>query len=451
MSAVGFADNAGAATPAGVSTLPERIVQAAQERVNARWYPTLVIAFVDGDKSEVASFGKLDDGTAPTALTVYEIGSITKTFTAALLAEAIHSGRVKPDTAVATLLPGFQVPARNGKQITLANLATQSSGLPYMPDNLVPADRENPFAGYDAAKLKAFLAGYELKRDPGEAYEYSNLGFGLLGFALAQPQSYGAVVRAKIFQPLGMTMSGVGLNDVMRAHLAIGHNRRNQEAENWKFDVLAGCGGIDSTAEDMLRFLKANMAAGKTTLSPAFRLAQQPRREVDKMERIGLAWMSRTAQPEDVIWHNGTTFGYASFMGFTADGKRGIVILTNISESVDDLGFAALSDAPLRSYKTVPLDGATLNSYVGVYKVSESGLIKVLLKNGQLYAQALGEDPIPIFPQSADEFFTRIDGFHLIFRRKVDGGIASLILRQNGDRVASKLSGEEAASALSKF
>lgn len=104
-----------------------------------------------------------------------------------------------------------------------------------------------------------------------------------------------------------------------------------------------------------------------------------------------------------------------SFIGFTADGKRGIVILTNIFESVDDLGFAALSDSPLRAYKTVPLNSATLTSYAGVYKVSDSGLIRIFVKNGQVYAHALGEEPIPLFPQSSDEFFTRIDGFHLIF------------------------------------
>jgi D-alanyl-D-alanine-carboxypeptidase/D-alanyl-D-alanine-endopeptidase len=434
-----------------VSILPQRLIAAVQERVDGKWYPTVVIAFVDGEKSELATFGKLDDGTAPNTQTVYEIGSITKTFTATLLAEAIQSGRVKLDTPVATLLPGFTVPAHNGKLITLESLATQSSGLPYMPDNLAAPDPANPYADYDAAKLKTFLAAYELKRDPDGTYEYSNLGFGLLGLALSQPEPYGAVVIAKIFRPLRMTMSGVGLEGSMKEHLAIGHNRRNQDVKNWKFDVLAGCGAIDSTVEDMLRYLKANMTADNTAVSAAFRLAQQPRRDVDKVDRIGLGWMTHSARPQNVIWHNGTTFGYASFIGFTEDRKRGIVIVTNVAESVDDLGFAALSDASFRSYKTVPLDEATLKSYVGVYKISEGALVKIFAKGGQVYAQALGEDPIPLFPQSSEEFFTRIDGFHVIFRRQIDGSIGGLILRQTEDRIASKLSGEEAASALSRF
>jgi len=431
--------------------VPAPILEAAQERVNADWYPSLVIAFVEGGKSEVATFGKLDNGKTPDSRTVYEIGSITKTFTAALLAQAILSGRVKLDDPVTQLLPGWRVPSRSGKSISLENLATQSSGLPYMPANLVPVDHANPFAGYDATKLQAFLTGYELTRDPGEAYEYSNLGFGLLGFSLSQPQSYKSVIEKQILQPLNMRMTGLGLNGVRKAHLAPGHDRHNQPTENWSFDALAGCGAIDSTGADMLRYLQANMGIGKTALSSAFHLAQQARRDMDKTDRIGFAWMTRKATPQDVIWHNGTTFGYASFIGFTADRQRGIVILTNVSETVDDLGFAALSDSSLRAYKTVPLDQATLISYVGLYKESNGGLIRVILRKAQLYAQALGEEPLPLFPQAPGEFFTRINGFHLIFRRESNGEIGSLILRQTTDRIASKLHGDKAASALARF
>src|SRR5262249_37342179 len=150
--------------------------KAAQERIAAGTNQTLVFGLVDGDKSEVVVFGKLDDGKAPDGETVYEIGSITKTITATLLARLMNSGRVTLDTPVAQLLPDFKIPSRNGKQITLGDLATQHSGLPRMPSNFQPSDWANPYADYDAAKLKAFLEGYALPRDPGAAYEYSNLG-----------------------------------------------------------------------------------------------------------------------------------------------------------------------------------------------------------------------------------------------------------------------------------
>ena len=181
---------------ANAGLLPERVEKAAQERIAAGTYQTLVFGVVDGDKSEVVAFGKLDDGKMPDGDTVYEIGSVTKTFTATLLASAELSGRVTLDTPVAQLLPDFKIPSRGGKEITLGLLATQHSGLPRMPSNFLPRDLANPYADYDAAKLKAFLAGYRLPRDPGASHEYSNLGFGLLGYALAQLEhtTYGAVI-----------------------------------------------------------------------------------------------------------------------------------------------------------------------------------------------------------------------------------------------------------------
>src|SRR5262249_13837151 len=162
--------------------------------------------------------------------------------TATLLARAVVSGRVTLDTPVAQLLPGVKVPSRGGKEITLGALATQRSGLPRLPSNLQPKDPADPYAGYDAPKLEAFLAGYELPRDPGASYEYSNLGFGLLGHALAQLEhtTYDALIDREIFKPLGMTMTGTAFTDAMRAHLANGHDDTSKAVKNWDFDVLAG-------------------------------------------------------------------------------------------------------------------------------------------------------------------------------------------------------------------
>jgi D-alanyl-D-alanine-carboxypeptidase/D-alanyl-D-alanine-endopeptidase len=274
--------------------LPERVEKAAQERIAAGTYQTLIFGVVEGDKSEVVAFGRLEGGKTPDGDTVYEIGSVTKTFTATLLAQAVLSGRVTLDTPVAQLLPDFKIPSHGGKEITLSDLATQHSGLPRMPSNFLPKDPANPFADYDAAKLKAFLAGYELPRDPGAAYEYSNLGFGLLGYALEQLEhtTYGAVTDEEILKPLGMTMSGTVFTDAMRAHLAPGHLYTGEAAKNWDLDALAGAGAIRSTANDMLRYLKANMGINQSPLAAAMKLAQRPRSDMAKTVRIGLAWMT---------------------------------------------------------------------------------------------------------------------------------------------------------------
>jgi D-alanyl-D-alanine-carboxypeptidase/D-alanyl-D-alanine-endopeptidase len=232
--------------PANAGPLPERVEKAAQERIAAGTYQTLVFGVVDGDNSDVVAFGKLNDGKAPDGNTVYEIGSITKTFTATLLAQAVLSGRVTLDEPVAHLLPDFKIPSRGGMEITFEELGTQHSALPMMPSNFAPKDVANPFADYDAAKLKTFLSGYQLPRDPGAGYEYSNLGFGLLGYALAplEHTTYDAMTEDKILKPLGMTMSGTAFSDAMRAHLAPGHDDAGKAAKNWDFDALAGAGAM---------------------------------------------------------------------------------------------------------------------------------------------------------------------------------------------------------------
>jgi CubicO group peptidase (beta-lactamase class C family) len=444
-----FASVAAASTDLDAATLlPERVAKAAQERIDAGTYPSLVIAYVDGDKSEVLGFGKLDDGSAPDGTTVYEIGSITKTFTATLLAEAVQSGKLKLDDPLSTLLPDFKIPSRNGKPITLLDLATQHSGLPRLPTNLAPADPANPYADYDGAKLRTFLAGYELPRDPGASYEYSNLGFGLLGYALARQAhvSYAQLLQQKIFGPLRMPMSGLALNDAMRTHLAAGHGQDGKTAKNWDFDALAGCGAIRSNADDLLRYLKANMSANPSVLAQAMQLAHEPRRDLGANTRIGLAWMTHTAKPSDIVWHNGMTYGYASFLGFRANGRRGVLILTNSMTSVDELGMAALlDDAPLTpARQAVSIDPATLDDYVGDYKLAENFLINIARRDGQLYAQATGQGAFPIFPSATNEFFAKIADIRISFQRDMTGKVSALVLHQNGDRTAPKLNASAA-------
>jgi CubicO group peptidase (beta-lactamase class C family) len=277
---------------ANAGPLPERVEKAAQERIAAGSYETLVFGVVDGDKTEVVAFGQLENGKAPDGDTVYEIGSVTKTLTATLLAQAVLAGRVTLDTAVAQLLPDFKIPSRGGKEITLGELGTQHSGLPRMPTNFLPKDPANPYADYDAAKLKAFLAGYELPRDPGASYEYSNLGFGLLGYALAQMDhtTYGALTDEAILKPLRMMMSGTAFTDAMRAHLAPGHDATGKKVKNWDLDALAGAGAIRSTTNDMLHYLKANMGIDESPRGRPYetRAAAAQRHVKNGADRAGL-------------------------------------------------------------------------------------------------------------------------------------------------------------------
>ena len=156
------------------------------ERVDAGMGVGIVAGLLDARGSRVVSYGQSGTGRPLDGNTVFEIGSISKVFTALVLADMVRKGEVALEDPVAKYLPDtVKIPARNGRQITLLDLATQSSGLPRMPTNFTPKDPANPYADYTIRQLYDFLSGYQLPRDPGERYEYSNLGFALLGHALA--------------------------------------------------------------------------------------------------------------------------------------------------------------------------------------------------------------------------------------------------------------------------
>ena len=118
--------------------------------------------------------------------TIFEIGSITKIFTTLILMDMVANGEVVLDEPVETYLPSVKIPELNGKKITLRHLATHYSGLPSLPDNFNPKNPMNPYEDFTSEDLYHFLNHYNLKRAPGEQFEYSNVGLGLLGHILGK-------------------------------------------------------------------------------------------------------------------------------------------------------------------------------------------------------------------------------------------------------------------------
>jgi CubicO group peptidase (beta-lactamase class C family) len=416
--------------------VPDRIETAIQERIAADQYPVVVIAVVDGDKTEVRGFGKLPNGRPADGNTVFEIGSVTKTFTATVLGDAVIKGTLKLDSPVADLLPGWTIPG--GNKITLESIATQRSGLPRMPNNFAPADPANPYADYTEEKLKAFLAGYSLPREPGAQYEYSNLGFSVLGTVLSHHArtSYRVLLQQGVFGPLGMRDSSVATTEAQRAHLAPGRNEQGKPAKNWDFDAFAPAGAIRSTGNDMLKYLKANMTAAPGS---AMALAQTPRADMDPNNKIGLAWM--TTGKYGVVWHNGMTGGYASYVGFSADRKHGVVLLTNAAAALEDLGFGTLiADAPIAAAKkSVTLPVAALDEVVGDYKLPTGLVIHIFREGDQLVSRAEGQMALPLYASGPNDFFVKIAPIALTFTRDTAAKVTGLVLHQNGDHVAPKL------------
>src|ERR1700685_2721492 len=243
----------------------------------------IAVGVIDATGRRTVSYGKFDadDKRAVDADTIFEIGSVTKVFTSLLLADMVQRGEVALTDPVAKYLPpGVKVPERDGRQITLEDLATHTSGLPRLPSNLHSKDSANPYADYSVEQLYQFLAGYQLTRDIGSEYEYSNLGGGLLGHVLAlrAGTSYEALVESRICTPLGMNSTRITLTPEMKARLAAGHDESLKTVENWDLPTLAGAGALLSTAHDMMTFIAVNLAHTNSPLPPAMAAMLKDRR-----------------------------------------------------------------------------------------------------------------------------------------------------------------------------
>jgi serine-type D-Ala-D-Ala carboxypeptidase/endopeptidase len=423
-------------------------------RVGAGVYPSLVIGVVQADREEIVGLGSCRDSDThrPDGDTVYEIGSVTKTFTALLLADAVQRHEVALDQPAGQLLPGYVLPSSGGRAITLLDLATHRSGLPRLPDNLLPSDPANPYADYTVLDLKRFLAGFRLQSVPGEHYEYSNLGFGLLGQALTTRAGtgYEALLANRITTPLGMRDTGIALSPRMAEHFASGHDASGKPARPWDLDALQGAGAVRSTVHDLLLYLRAAMHPGTQPLAGALSLATRPQRPTDQEStRIALAWQVESRQGRVIVWHNGMTGGCAAFVGFTADGERGVVVLSNISRDVGELARAALLPETMAQEqpKEVALPREVLVDYVGRFRLAPGFDLEVSLSATGLQAQATGQPALPVFASARDEFFYKVVVARLSFTRDATGRVTSVTLHQNGrDMPAPRVEDEVVAA-----
>jgi CubicO group peptidase (beta-lactamase class C family) len=252
-------------------------------------------------------------------------------------------GEVNLDDPVAKHLPPeVRVPERNGRKITLLDLSTQSSGQPRMPDNLRPSNPANPYADYTVVQMFDFLGRYQLSRDVGAEFEYSNLGVALLGQALSRRagKPYEALVRQRILEPLRMDHTGIALTPWMVEHLAKGHTGFGEVTSNWDIPSFAGAGALRSTMNDMLKFGRANLTPDGSHLQRVMQRTHTVRRSAGRGDMaIGMNWMIRRTNQTEVVWHNGGTGGYRTWLGFDKTRRIAAVVLTNSVMSNDDLGF----------------------------------------------------------------------------------------------------------------
>ncbi len=430
--------------PAGVAS--DSVVRAViAEWVSAGRYQGVAVGFVTRDnRRRVITYGP-DAGVMPfDGKTVFEIGSITKTFTAAVLADMVRTGEVALDDPVEKHLPaGTVVPTRNGERITLLDLATHTSGLPGMPTNIAPKDNENPYADYTNEQLYAFLASYTLPRDIGTKYEYSNVGVGLLGQALSHRSGkrYEALVTERVTGPLKLSDTRITLTPSMRQRMAPGHTGSGTPAKNWDLPTLAAAGALRSTVNDMLTYAHANATPESSPLGAVFASTHSARRPGPVPSvTIGLGWHRVTTPAgRTIVWHNGGTGGYKSFTGFDESSGDAIVLLANSANSVDEIALHLLDASvplpkPPITRRAITLPETTLEQYVGSYEFAPTFAITITRSGTRLFAQATNQPRFELSAEKVDAFFLSVIEAQITFDRDAAGAVTGMVLHQGGQK-----------------
>jgi CubicO group peptidase (beta-lactamase class C family) len=423
---------------------PAALSSELEARIEAGQGVGIVTAIGSDGSAEYVAAGTTggDDPVAVDETTLFEIGSISKTFTALLLAQLVLEDAVDLDAPITDYLPDDTViPAGEEREITALDLATHTAGLPPIPTDMADADPLDPYAGYDSERLLAFLAEFELPRAPGTAYEYSNVGIALLGLAIetVTGTDYAELVETRILEPLGMdetVIEGEGT-----AAFAQPHDRAGTPIPAWSFGAFAPAGAWRSTAADMQKFIAAASGATETPLREAFDLmAGTTRPSGADGSSLALGWMILEGPGGPIVWHNGITGGSNAMIAYQAATGRTAVVLANQASQtgIEDIGFHIVDpDLPLTPQpeprEAITLSEDVLERYVGDYELAPGFVLTITRDGDRLFAQATGQQQIEIFAQSETEFFYRVVDAQLTFTPgEGDAPATEVVLHQNG-------------------
>lgn len=377
----------------------ENIKKRVENGINAG----IIVGVISSDGSTYYSYGvkSFENNEAVDENTVFQIASISKTFTGILMADLVVKGELNVNDPLQSLLPkGVNAPTKNGQSIELLHLANHTSSLPNMPSNFDMTNLENPFATYSEKQLYDFLNTYELNRDIGSEYTYSNYGMGLLGHLLASRSKldYEGLLTEVLTKPLNLKNTSTAFTPQMRKNLAIGHNI-GLEVANWDYlSTFAGAAGIRSSAKDMLQYLAYNMGIEGSDLFPAMQLSHMNTRKEGDKPMVGYGWQIMERSGMEIIWHDGELGGYCSFAGFNKSEDIGVVVLTNSNVGVTDIGIHLL-DSSFSLGNPKPSVGAKLRGIIETEGMEKARNAYWELKEKQPNDFDLGENQMNMLGQ----------------------------------------------------
>jgi len=327
-----------------------------QEVANKR-SKSIIVGIINSNGRQIFSEGKLSDKfpVLPDGNTIYEIGSITKVFTSLLLADMSQKQKLNLNDPISKFLPKtVKTPVRNEKEISLLSLSTHRAGFPRNAYNLDPKNLDNPFADYATKQLYEYISNFELSRDIDSKWQYSNIGYTLLGHILTtvEHKNFDTLMNMAICRPLNMNSTFFSLPPKLKLNVASGHSESGQPASAWDFP-LAGGGGLRSNVNDMLTFAEANLGFTKTDLFSAMELSHILRAKKDgENTYTTMGWTLSNTDGKYILFKDGGTGGYRTFLGIDKKNKIGVVVLSNSNNSVTDIGRHILdSTHKVESYK----------------------------------------------------------------------------------------------------
>ncbi len=395
----------------------------------------VVVGVIDQNGRQIVAHGRsgAPDDRPLDGATVFQLGSVTKPITSLLLADMVTRGEVDLDDAASVYLPdGVSLP-RRGRPITLRDLSTHMSGLPSMPTNFDINARPDPIEGYTVDDLWAFLSAYELEREPGTEYEYSNLGVSLMGRLLARSRDtdYEALVTERVLAPLGMSSTSITLSEDQVARLARGHGPYLTPVTTWEMATLQASGSLRSTAEDMLNLIGAYLGYSETPLRAAMDLqlvAGGPRNGQEQALGWGL-------QENGTVRHSGGKAGYRSGVAFNPKTGIGAVVLANARTDdppialadylVNGTPLSPATRAPLKA--AVPLSHAALDAFVGRYRLLSGGRIDVVRMADRLVMRYEDGSIWEFEPSGPTDFYIVSGNDDVTFQVDVGGDVTGLI------------------------
>jgi CubicO group peptidase (beta-lactamase class C family) len=404
----------------------------------------IVVGVIAPGRRSIVAYGHPDDRDPQPVGgdTAFEIGSVGKVLTALVLAEMVVRHEVSLDDPVSRYLPKVKVPERNGRSITLLDLATHTSGLPFMPDELPLLDE--PGSAFGPQELQQFLARFELTRDIGARWEYSNLGYWLLGEALAARagMDFPTLLADRVTRRLRMHDTTFRVYPRLAARVAVGHDavlRPSPPASAVPLlAALPGAGGgLLSTADDMLTLLSLAIGHLKSRLTDAAALMETVRRPAGRGSEQALGWVVSGEQGDRLFVHDGATLGHASSLAWDPKSRTGIVVLSNHVSGVGDIARHLLRpqlplDKPAAARRTeVAVASAVLDAYAGRYEAPGEGVFVLSREREFLTFQAPSEWGLPrlrLRPESLREFFAAEVPLRVTFERGKDGRVSAALI-----------------------